>query len=125
MDSTWKSLPTCLSITFNHNGLNTFISPYFDCVTAVSATASIGDVLINPNYGGSTVNLGPNSVGISIQGTGSRAQWMFPSAASYTATPIDDQLSISSFNAPGASMAVDVAADRERQSGLVNGVCHG
>ena len=98
--------PTCLSITFNHNGLNTFISPYFDCVTAVSATASIGNVLINPNYGGSTVNLGPNSVGISIQGTGSRAQWMFPSAASYTATPIDDQLSISSFNAPGASMAV-------------------
>ena len=26
--------PTCLSITFDHNGLNTFISPYFNCVTA-------------------------------------------------------------------------------------------
>ncbi len=32
--------PTCLSITFSHNGLNTFVSPYFDCVTAVTATAS-------------------------------------------------------------------------------------
>jgi Pectate lyase superfamily protein len=36
--------PTCLSITFDHNGLNTFVSPYFDCVTAVSATASVGNV---------------------------------------------------------------------------------
>jgi len=47
--------PTCLSITFNHNGLNTFISPYFDCVTAVSATASISNTLVNPNYGGNVV----------------------------------------------------------------------
>jgi hypothetical protein len=69
--------PTCLSITFNHNGLNTFISPYFDCVTAVNATASIGNTLINPNYGGNVVNYGPNSVGISVQGTGSRPNWMF------------------------------------------------
>jgi len=38
--------PTCLSITFNHNGLNTFVSPY------------VGNVLINPNYGGATVNYG-------------------------------------------------------------------
>ncbi len=98
--------PTCLSITFNHNGLNTFISPYFDCITAVNATASTGNILINPNYGGNTVNFGPNSVGISVQGTGSRAQWMFPSVASYAATPLDDRLSISSFNAPGAAMAV-------------------
>jgi hypothetical protein len=98
--------PTCLSITFNHNGLNTFVSPYFDCVTAVNATASIGNVLLNPNYGGNTINFGPNSVGISVQGTGSRAQWMFPTVASYAATPLDDQMSISSFNAPGAAMAV-------------------
>ena len=70
--------PTCLSITFNHNGLNTFVSPYFDCVTAINATSSVGNMLINPNYGGNTVNFGPNSVGISVQGTGSRAQWMFP-----------------------------------------------
>src|SRR6516162_10129340 len=48
--------PTCLSITFNHNGLNTFVSPYFNCQTAVNATASIGNVLINPNYVGATVN---------------------------------------------------------------------
>jgi hypothetical protein len=41
--------PICLSITFNHNGLNTFVSPYFNCVTAVDATASLGNVLINPS----------------------------------------------------------------------------
>ena len=98
--------PTCLSITFNHNGLNTFVSPYFDCLTAVNATASVGNTLINPNYGGSVVNYGPNSVGISVQGTGSRSQWVFPSSANYTATPIDDGLAISSYNAPGTSMAV-------------------
>jgi hypothetical protein len=105
--------PICLSITFHHNGLNTFVSPYFDCVTAVDATASIGNVLINPNYGGATVNFGPNSTGISVHGTGSRVQWMFPAVASYVAAPIDDQMSISSYNAPGASMAVtlpDIAA---------------
>jgi len=98
--------PTCLSITFNHNGLNTFISPYFDCITAVNATASTGNTLINPNYGGGVVNFGPNSIGLSVQGTGSRAQWIFPSTAAYTAAPIDDGIAISSYNAPGASMAV-------------------
>ena len=41
--------PTWLSITFNHNGLNTFISPYFDCTTAINATASVGNTVINPN----------------------------------------------------------------------------
>ncbi len=98
--------PTCLSITFNHNGLNTFVSPYFDCVTAINATASIGNTLINPNYGGNVVNYGPNSVGISVQGTGSRPNWMFPSTAAYTAAPVDDGMSLSSFNAPGSSMTV-------------------
>ncbi len=98
--------PTCLSITFNHNGLNTFVSPYFDCVTAVNSTASVGNTLVNPNYGGDVVNFGPNSAGVSVQGTGSRPQWMFPSAATYTATPVDDGMAISSYNAPGASMAV-------------------
>jgi Pectate lyase superfamily protein len=72
--------PTCLSITFNHNGLNTFVSPYFDCATAVNATASVGNVLINPNYGGGTVNYGPLSTGISVIGTGSRDNWSFPVA---------------------------------------------
>jgi len=48
--------PTCHSITFDHNGLNTFVSRYFDCVTAVNTTASVGNVLINPNYGGATLN---------------------------------------------------------------------
>ncbi|HEY1257759.1 MAG TPA: glycosyl hydrolase family 28-related protein [Stellaceae bacterium] len=101
-----EASPTCLSITFNHNGLNTFVSPYFDCGTAVDATASIGNVLINPNYGGDTVNFGPNSVGISVHGTGSRAQWIFPTTATYTAAPIDDGMAISSFNTPGSSLAV-------------------
>ena len=98
--------PTCLSITFNHNGLNTFVSPYFNCQTAVNATASIGNVLINPNYGGATVNFGPSSTGITIIGGGSRSRWYFPSTAGYTAAPVDDGLNISSYNAPGASMTV-------------------
>jgi hypothetical protein len=100
--------PTCLSITFNHNGVNTFVSPYFDCVTAVNATASVGNTLINPNYGGDVVNYGPNSVGISVQGTGSRPNWIFPSTAAYTAAPVDDGMSVSSFNAPGSSMTVSL-----------------
>jgi hypothetical protein len=66
--------PICLSITFNHNGLNTFVSPYFNCQTAVNATSSIGNVLINPNYGGATVNYGPTSSGISVIGAGSRSR---------------------------------------------------
>jgi hypothetical protein len=98
--------PVCLSITFDHNGLNTFVSPYFDCSTAVNATASLANTLINPNYGGAVVNYGPSSTGISVQGTGSRPQWIFPAAASFTATPIDDGLSVSSYNAPGTSMTV-------------------
>jgi Pectate lyase superfamily protein len=102
--------PICLSITFNHNGLNTFVSPYFNCQTAVSATASLGNVLINPNYGGATVNFGPSSTGVTVIGSGSRSRWYFPSTASYTAAPIDDGLNISSFNAPGASMTVTLPA---------------
>ena len=98
--------PTCLSITFNHNGLNTFVSPYFDCATAINATSSLGNTIINPNYGGNVSNYGPNSVGISVQGTGSRPQWMFPTTTTYTAAPVDDGLAISSYNAPGSSMTV-------------------
>src|SRR5579864_3855326 len=45
--------PTCLSITFAHDGQNTFVSPYFSCTTAVNATASTHNVLINPTYAGS------------------------------------------------------------------------
>ena len=102
--------PTCLSITFSHNGLNTFVSPYFNCVTAVNATASNSNVLINPNYGGATVNYGPLSTGISVIGTGSRDNWLFPAAGSYVAMPIDDGLSVSNYNAPGASMSVTLPA---------------
>jgi len=102
--------PTCLSITFSHNGLNTFVSPYFDCVTAVNATASDGNVMINPNYGGATVNYGPLSTGISVIGTGSRDNWLFPVAGSYVTSPIDDGLSVSNYNTPGASMSVTLPA---------------
>jgi hypothetical protein len=102
--------PTCLSITFSHNGLNTFVSPYFNCVTAVNATASDGNVLINPNYGGATVNFGPLSTGISVIGTGSRDNWLFPAVGSYVANPIDDGLSVSNYNTPGASMSVTLPA---------------
>jgi hypothetical protein len=98
--------PTCLAITFNHNGLNTFVSPYFNCITAVNATASTGNILINPNYGGATVNFGPSSTGVTVIGGGSRSRWYFPSTASYTAAPVDDGLSISSYNTPGASLTV-------------------
>src|SRR5439155_25355598 len=37
--------PTCLRITANHDGMNSFISPYFACTTAVDATASAHNVL--------------------------------------------------------------------------------
>ncbi len=86
--------------------MNTFVSPYFNCVTAVNTTSSVGNTLINPNYGGNVVNYGANSVGIAVQGGGSRPNWMFPTTASYTAAPVDDGMSISSFNAPGSSMTV-------------------
>jgi hypothetical protein len=102
--------PTCISITDNHHGDNTFVSPYMNCTTAVNATASDNNVLINPQYAGATVNFGPQSVGISVIGTGSRSKWMFPAAASYTAAPVDDGLALSSYNAPGASLAVTLPA---------------
>jgi hypothetical protein len=102
--------PTCLAITFNHNGLNTFVSPFLNCTTAVNATASNGNVLINPNYGGATVNFGPSSTGLSVIGSGSRSRWYFPTSASYTAAPVDDGLNISSYNTPGASLSVTLPA---------------
>jgi len=102
--------PTCLSITFDHNGLNTFVSPFLNCVTAVNATASSGNLLLNPNYGGATVNFGPSSTGITVIGSGSRSPWYFPSVGSYTAVAIDDGINISSYNAPGVSMTVTLPA---------------
>jgi hypothetical protein len=98
--------PTCLSITFQHDGQNTFLSPFFNCATAVSATASTRNVLINPNFGGNVINRGPQSTGIQVIGTGNRVPWQFPTGASYTASGIDDKTAISSFNASGASLAV-------------------
>ena len=105
-----EASPTCLGITFPHDGQNSFVSPYFACATAVNATASNRNVLINPTYAGSVVNRGPQSTGIQIVGSGNREQWQFPSAASYTAAGIDDKTVLSSFNAPGASLAVTLPA---------------
>jgi hypothetical protein len=122
--NTFKALdlevsPICLSITAPNNGLNTFVSPYFNCVTAISATASgvVGNTLIAPNYGGATVNFGPLSSGIAVIGAGSRSNWLFPTTAAYTAAPVDDGLSVSSFNTPGASLAVTLPAIASVNSG--------
>jgi hypothetical protein len=105
-----EASPTCLGITFNHDGQNSFVSPYFACTTAVNATASTRNVLINPTYGGNVVNRGAQSVGIRMVGSGSWAQWQFPAASSYTAGGIDDKTVLSSYNAPGASLAVTLPA---------------
>lgn len=102
--------PTCLSITTPHDGMNTFVSPYFACPTAVNATASAHNVLINPTYAGNVVNRGPQSTGIEVIGSGNWARWQFPAAATYTAAPIDDKTVLSSFNAPGAALSVSVPA---------------
>jgi hypothetical protein len=102
--------PTCLSITFAHDGQNTFVSPYFSCTTAVNATASDRNLLINPTYSSAVVNRGPQSTGVSVIGTGSWTAWQFPSAGSYTAAGIDDGTVLSSYNAPGASLAVTLPA---------------
>lgn len=105
-----ENAPTCLGITFSHDGMNSFVSPYFSCTTAVNATASTHNLLINPTYAGNVVNRGPQSTGIEIVGSGNWARWQFPAAASYTAAPIDDKTVLSSFNAPGAALAVTLPA---------------
>jgi hypothetical protein len=103
--------PTCLSVTTTHDGENTFISPYFNCVTAVNATGSVKNMLVNPLYGGGVVSYGPNSTGIRvIGGTGNRQTWLYPAAATYIAAPIDEGMTISSSNAPGASLTVTLPA---------------
>jgi hypothetical protein len=101
-----EASPTCLGITAAHDGQNSFVSPYFACTTAVNATASTRNVLINPTFAGNVVNRGPQSTGIQIVGTGNREAWQFPSASTYTAAGIDDKTVLSSYNAPGASLAV-------------------
>jgi hypothetical protein len=105
-----ENAPTCLGITFAHDGANTFISPYLACTTAINATASNHNVLINPTYAGNVVNRGPQSAGIAVVGDGNRARWQFPAISAYTATPIDDGSVLSSFNAPGAALAVTLPA---------------
>ena len=100
--------PICLSITTPHDGQNTFVSPYFACTTAVDATASTHNLLINPTFAGNVINRGPQSTGIETIGRGNWAHWQFPAAATYTAAPIDDKTVLSSFNAPGSVLSVSV-----------------
>jgi hypothetical protein len=102
--------PICLSITTPHDGQNTFVSPYFACTTAIDATASKHNVLINPTFAGNVVNRGPQSVGIEIIGNGNWSHWQFPAVASYIAVPIDDKTVLSSFNAPGNVLSVSLPA---------------
>jgi hypothetical protein len=102
--------PVCLSITTPHDGENTFVSPYFACTTAIEATASKHNLLINPTFAGDVVNRGPQSTGVEIIGQGNWAQWQFPAVATYTAVPIDDKTVLSSFNAPGNVLAVSLPA---------------
>ena len=109
--------PNCLSVTTPHDGQNTFVSPYFNCTTAVNATASTRNLLINPTYAGLVTNRGPQSTGVSVVGGGSWASWQFPSVASYTANGVDDGTAISSYNAPGASLAVTLPAPNAVNAG--------
>ena len=105
----FEASPTCLSVTNAHNGNNTWISPYFNCTTAINGTGSNNNVLINPQYA-SVTNYGPISTGFTVIGQGSRLKWLFPTASSYTAVPVDDRLALSSYNATGASLAVTLPA---------------
>jgi hypothetical protein len=114
--------PTCLSVTTSHDGENTFISPYFNCTTAIDATGSIRTLLVNPLYAGGVTNYGPQSTGVRVIGQGNRSQWLFPSAATYTAAAVDEGLTISSFNAPGAALTVDLPAVAAITAGWTLGV---
>jgi hypothetical protein len=102
--------PICLSITTPHDGQNTFVSPYFGCTTAVDATASKHNLLINPTFAGNVVNRGPQATGIEVIGGGNWARWQFPASPSYTASPIDDKTVLSSFNTPDAALLVSLPA---------------
>jgi hypothetical protein len=101
-----EASPTCLGITFAHDGQNSFVSPYFNCVTAINATASSHNLLINPTYAGAVVNRGPQSVGIQVSGSGNWGKWQFPAAASFSAAGVDSGTVLSSYNAPGAALGV-------------------
>lgn len=112
-----EASPTCLAITSAHDGQNSFVSPYFDCTTAVDATASAHNLLLNPNYGGAVVNRSGQSVGIQVSGTGNWAQWQFPSAASLTVSAMDSGTAVSSYNTPGASLAVTLPSPADVGAG--------
>ncbi|HEX3885271.1 MAG TPA: glycosyl hydrolase family 28-related protein [Stellaceae bacterium] len=105
-----EASPICLGISSPHDGQNSFVSPYFDCVTAVDATASTHNLLLNPNYGGAVVNRAAQSVGIQVSGTGNWAQWQFPGAASFSPSAVDSGTAVSSFNATESVLEVTLPA---------------
>lgn len=109
--------PICLSITTPHDGQNTFVSPYFACTTAIDATASKRNLLINPTFAGNVINRGPQSIGIEVIGSGNWSQWQFPATVTYTAAPIDDRTVLSSFNAPGNLLSVSLPAPSTVRAG--------
>ena len=109
--------PTCLSITDQHDGMNTWVSPYFNCTTAVSAVASTHNVLINPTYGSDVVNRGPQAAGVQVIGTGNRVPWQYPAAASYVASGIDSGTVMSSAEATGTSLAVTLPSPSSIDNG--------
>jgi hypothetical protein len=45
---------SCVTITSPYANRNTFVSPYFNCPTAIVATAGNSNLLLNPLYGGET-----------------------------------------------------------------------
>ncbi len=53
---------------------------------------------------------GRNRSGSRSIGHGNWAHWQFPTAATYTAAPIDDKIVLSSFNAPGNVLSVSLPA---------------
>jgi hypothetical protein len=112
-----ETSPICLSITGIHDGMNTFVSPYFACNTAVEATGSTHNLLINPTYAGSVINRGPQTGSIQVLGTGNRRPWQFPAISSYTAAGIDDKTCLSSFNATAGTLAVTLPAPLSVENG--------
>ena len=104
--------------------MNTFVSPYFACTTAVNATASTHNLLINPTFAGNVVNRGPQSVGIEIIGAGNWAHWQFPDGGDLHRGADRRQDRAVLLQCAGHLAGGDVAGSRRGRRRLVDGVCH-
>ena len=117
--------PTCLSITFSHDGQNTFVSPYFSCTTAVNATASTRNVLINPTYAG----IGGQSRTAIDRHSGHRhgqldARGSFRPPRAIPRAAIDDRTAIVVVQRAGRLDGRDLARSRERSGPDGDGFRH-